>query len=444
MLLSLRQKLDQLPVSLKVTLWYTLLMTIVFICIMGILVKFTDHLRVSKEKLVLQKYVVNTAKHITEFEALNNGMYMLLYDKDGNLLDGQYPPEFPEDIDFNEKDVQTLDTASQSYFYYDMRVAARSSHRQWIRGIVPVDHLWENHQIMRQALLLSPLFFLFIAIFIGYRIVKHGFRPVETISQTVRSIGEERDLSKRILLDEGGDEIHQMAHTFNEMLDKIEDSVKREKRFSADVSHELRTPVSVIMSESEYGKDFTSSIEEARDSFTTIFQQSQRMSRLINELLELARIENPSHAPLESLDYSLLLRELAESYAEKLSHNIPSLHFTCQITSGLSVQGNQPLLYLAITNLLDNACKFTKDEIQLTLVQTESKHTLLRVTDNGIGMTANELAQSWDRLYQADRNRNTKGIGLGLALVKRITALHNGHVWAKSEVGKGSTFYLEI
>ena len=444
MFLSLKRKLDQLPVSLKVTLWYTLLMTIVFMLIMGIMVKFTDHLRVSREKLVLQKYVVNTAKHVTEFEPMNNGMYMLLYDKEGNLLDGEYPPEFPPDIPFDEQDVQNLDTDTHSYFYYDMRVATRASHGQWIRGIVPVDHLWENRQMMRQALLFFPLLFLFIAIFVGYRIVKHGFRPVETISHIVRSIGEERDLSKRIRLGDGGDEIHQMAHTFNEMLDKIEDSVKREKRFSSDVSHELRTPVSVIMSESEYGKDFTSSVDEARESFATIFQQAQRMSRLINELLELARIENPAHTPLEPLDYSLLLRELAESYVEKLSKDKPTLRFTFQIESELSIQGNQPLLYLAITNLLDNACKFTKDEIHLALTGTENGHTLLSVSDNGIGMTASELAQSWDRLYQANRNRNTKGIGLGLALVKRITTLHGGRAWAQSEPGEGSTFYIEI
>ena len=444
MFLSLKQRLDQLPVSLKVTLWYTLLMTIVFILIMGIMVKFTDHLRVSREKLILQKYVVNTAKHVTEFDSFSNGIYLLLYDREGNLLDGEYPPEFPESLPFDEQDVQNLDTDSHSYFYYDMRVTSRSAHGQWVRGVVPVDHIWENRQAMRQALLVFPLLFLFIAIFIGYRIVKHGFRPVETISHTVRSIGEERDLSKRILLDEGGDEIHQMAHTFNEMLDKIEDSVKREKRFSSDVSHELRTPVSVIMSESEYGKDFTSSVEEARESFATIFQQAQRMSRLINELLELARIENPAHTPLEPLDYSLLLRELAESYAEKLSRDNPSLHFTFQIESELSVQGNQPLLYLAITNLLDNASKFTRDEIRLTLTKAENGHTLLSVSDNGIGMTADELAQSWDRLYQADRNRNTKGIGLGLALVKRITTLHGGRAWAQSKPGEGSTFYIEI
>jgi signal transduction histidine kinase len=441
MFLKLKQKLDSLPVSLKVTLWYTMLMTIVFILIMGFMLKFMDRLRISKEKIILQKHVVNTAKHVTGFEEFHNGIYMLLYDKDGALLDGKYPEEFPEDIPFDIQDVQTVQSQNHSYFYYDMHLAVRGSHGQWIRGIISVDRIYENLQLMLQSVLFAlPLFFC-IAILIGYRIVKQGFRPVETISSTVRSIGEERDLSKRIILNEGGDEIHQMAHTFNEMLDKIEDSVKREKRFSADVSHELRTPVSVIMSESEYGKDFTDSIEEAKESFATIFKQAQHMSRLINELLELARIENPANTPLETLDYSLLLNELAESYEEKAL--ALGFNFSFHIEAQLTVLGNQPLLYLAITNLLDNAFKFAKNNIQLYLTRNGT-HALLRICDDGIGMTADELSQSWDRLYQADTNRNTKGVGLGLALVKLITRIHKGRVWAESEKENGSTFFLEI
>lgn len=98
----------------------------------------------------------------------------------------------------------------------------------------------------------------------GYRIVRRSFAPVASMSKAARAIGETGDLSQRLPVGEGSDEIHQMGRTMNHMLDQIEDLMGREKRFTSDVSHELRTPIAVIMAESEFGKDYAENVEEAK------------------------------------------------------------------------------------------------------------------------------------------------------------------------------------
>ncbi len=443
MFLKLKQRIERLPVAAKVTLWYALLVSVLFSLILAFILNFTHHMAIAREKLRVQKRVSIMASHPETYHTFEDNTSLLLFDRKGKLLQGNYPDDFPTDLPFNSADVQHIETTAHNYFYYDMHIIDRSSHGQWIRGIISFDHiLATSHSLINGLLFALPLFLLLTTLG-GYRIIKHAFRPVESISRTVRSIGNERDLSRRIAIGSGGDEIHQMAATFNDMLAKIEDSVNREKRFSSDVSHELRTPLSVIMSESEYGKEFCETLEEATASFTTIFQQAQHMNQLINQLLELARMENPSNFSRGRIDFSALLNDLAQEY--QTTAVMRHIQFRLKIQQDFHLHGNAILLRRAVANLLDNAFKFTQDTITLQLVARQG-HALLSITDNGIGMSADELHQSFDRLYQADNARSTdrSGAGLGLSLVKLIAHFHQGHCWAESTPGKGSTFYLEL
>ena len=439
-----RQKIDRIPVTVKVTILYTLLITMISALALSFIVQYTSGLRISQEKIDLQKHVINIAKHVEPFAEFDEGIYMVHYDREGNYLEGLFPPGFPEAIPFDENDVEALHYERQNFLYYDMRLTGTKTHGEWLRGIMPITHIYDGSRAMLRAIRLALPFFFLIAIAGGYYITKRGFRPVEEISRTVRSIGEERDLSKRIKIDSGGDEIHQMAATFNEMLDKIEEAVTREKRFSSDVSHELRTPVAVIMSESEYGKDYIGSIDEARTSFNSIFTQSQRMSQLINQLLELARIGNPEDLPMLPCDLSSLANEIAAQTPTAPPDGQPCRLLT-DIAPGITLTGNAPLLRRAVINLIDNARKFTTDEIRFSLRQ-QKDHIRFAVQDNGPGIAPGELPKIWDRLYQTDaaRGSSRSGLGLGLALVQLITRAHGGKAWAESEPGKGSTFYIEI
>ena len=291
------------------------------------------------------------------------------------------------------------------------------------------------------ALIALPLFLLLVTLG-GYKIIKRSFAPVRAISEAARAIGETGDLSQRIPLDDSRDEIHQMGRTFNWMLGQLEELLEREKRFTSDVSHELRTPTAVIMAESEFGKDYTDNLEEAREEFQHIFQQSRRMSQLINQLLELSRLGNRKNLELVPVDLSKLIRETLEDY-QKLPQS-GKFQWEERIESGLQVLGDEPLLHRILSNYLDNALKFARSRIAVSLKKTQ-EGICLAVEDDGNGIPPGELDKIWNRLYQADPSRNKKqnmGLGLGLSFVAAAAKLMKGKVRAESQMGKGSTFFL--
>ena len=270
------------------------------------------------------------------------------------------------------------------------------------------------------------------------------FRSVQAISEAARAIGETGDLSQRIPLGDGKDEIHQMGHTFNWMLAQLEEQLEREKHFTSDVSHELRTPTAVIMAESEYGKDYTETVAEAKEEFQHIFQQSRRMSRLINQLLELSRLDSRKDLVLGPVKLSQLVTETLEDY-QKLPA-AQNFAWKLQVKPDLTVTGNDQLLARILGNYLDNALKFAKHTIQVSLCQ-EKGRVVLAVSDDGPGIPPEDLPRIWNRLYQADPSRNKKqnlGLGLGLSFVAAAAKLQKAQAGVTSTLGKGSTFTLKF
>ena len=315
---------------------------------------------------------------------------------------------------------------------------------RFIRGYLADTVYARYHQAMLLGALIALPLFLILVTLGGYKIIKRSFAPVRAISEAARAIGETGDLSQRIPLDDSRDEIHQMGRTFNWMLGQIEELLEREKRFASDVSHELRTPTAVIMAESEFGKDYTDNLEEAREEFQHIFQQSRRMSQLINQLLELSRLGNRKNLELVPVDLSRLVRETLEDY-QKLPQ-AGKFQWEARIAPDLQVLGDEPLLNRILSNYLDNALKFTRTRIQVGLEETEGG-VRLSITDDGNGLPREELDKIWNRLYQADPSRNKKqntGLGLGLSFVAAAAKLMKGKAGAESQVGKGSTFWLFI
>ena len=438
-------KLRDLPVAVKVTAWYTIFMAIIFIAVVSFTAKFTENFRIQAAAVALQKQVDDAARHPDKFDDHEDDVYISVYDGKHIKLKGKLPAGLPPELPPRPgMGVQKFMQDSKEYRYYDVPVLQRNGEPRLMRGVIALDKINRRTDLFLLGLLLGLPLFILIAALGGYKIIKRGFQPVGVISATAQEIGDTNDLSRRIDIGAGGDEIHQMAGSFNKMLDKIEDSVTREKRFSADVSHELRTPVAVIMAESEYGKDCAATLAEAKEGFTSIHKQSQKMTALINQLLELARLGTRANVTMEPLDFSQLVRETCADYQVLTEAKKIILH--TELQPGVKLTGNGPLLQRVVANYLDNALKFTRSRITVTLTSVQGK-TRLSVADDGCGMNARELAQVWDRFYQADSSRSKEtnaGLGLGLATVAAIAKLHQGKVGATSEPGQGSSFYLEV
>jgi signal transduction histidine kinase len=452
--IKLWQKLRDMPVAVKVTAWYTLFMAIIFVVVVVFTAKFTENFRIQAAAATLQKQVDDAARHPDKFDDHEDDVYIASYNNKNIKIKGKLPASLMQELPpMPGRGLQKFKQGGKEFWYYDVEVPQRAQNgprafedeHKIMRGVIALDKINQRTNLFLLGLFFGLPFFIIIAALGGYRIIKRGFAPVRAISATAQSIGETSDLSSRIDIGPGGDEIHQMANSFNTMLTRLETSVEREKRFSADVSHELRTPVAVIMAESEYGRDCTTSVEEAKEGFISIHKQSQKMTALINQLLELARLGNKANIERKPLDFSQLVTETCNDY--KVLASTKGFTLEALITPALTVNGNASLLQRILANYLDNAFKFTQSVIKVTLSSVDNK-VRLSVADDGPGLTAEQLKHIWDRFYQADTSRNKEsnaGLGLGLATVAAIAKLHGGKVWAESNNdGKGSIFYLEI
>lgn len=273
----------------------------------------------------------------------------------------------------------------------------------------------------------------------GYQIAHRGLRPIRRISDAADRI-RSTTLHERL---PGGDfpaELGSLARSFNDMLDRLQDSFDRLSRFSADIAHELRTPLNTLRGEVEVALGKARSPEEYQETLGSFLEEAGRLTRLIESLLFLARAEDPKmEIRRESLDVAGELRSLAEFYEAAAADRGVAL--STSSTEGLRVSADRSLFQRAAGNLIDNALTHTPRNGRILLgAKSENGHVRIDVSDTGSGIAPEHLPRVFDRLYRADRSRtaSTGGAGLGLAIVKSIAELHGGRTEIASEPGKGT------
>ena len=260
------------------------------------------------------------------------------------------------------------------------------------------------------------------------------------------TVSESSDLSRRIEIGEGGDEIHALAKTFDEMLEKIEKSFNKEKQFTSDASHELRTPISVILSECEYGIECVEDVEELKETLSSVKLQATKMSKLVSELLMISRMDsNRLKLNFEDTDISELLNFVCEEQEEI---QIKDIKLIQNIEQNIFANVDRLLLTRLFVNLISNAYQYSNDgsNIIVTLKEIDNKIEF-SVKDEGIGISEENIPKIWDRFYQVDSSRTEErngSSGLGLPMVKWISDCHNGKLEVISEIDKGSTFIFRI
>lgn len=448
--------MKKLSVKMKITLWYTGLIVIILSAIFTAVLLATDKVLLLGVQNKLEEEVYDFAEELKvdsngrlrleKLDFLKDGVRLAVYHENGQMITGLVASGLPE-TPFADELLQKAGSDQQNWFVYDFYFKPRHADNfYWVRGTVPLSSAYaERDKILRQCALFFPLLILLAALG-GYWITKKAFRPVTRITEAAAQISSGSDLSKRIELEGADDEIDTLAKTFDGMFARLEDAFEAERQFTDDASHELRTPTSVIIAQAECGLQ-SLDLESKQQALQGVLQQAGKMSKLVNQLLQLSRADRHKESlHLEEFDLS----ELTEMVAEEV-HGLAeskAVTLTAEIEPGILVKADQTLMMRIWLNLLTNAVKYGRQQGQIWLtLKSDGKNAVGTVRDDGIGISAAELPKIWKRFYRVNTARSSgddSGTGLGLAMVKWMVESHGGTVSAVSTLGAGSTFSFTI
>lgn len=448
--------MKKLSVKMKITLWYTGLIVIILSAIFTAVLLATDKVLLLGVQNKLEEEVYDFAEELKvesngrlrleKLDFLKDGVRLAVYHENGQMITGLVASGLPE-TPFADELLQKAGSDQQNWFVYDFYFKPRHADNfYWVRGTVPLSSAYaERDKILRQCALFFPLLVLLAALG-GYWITKKAFRPVTRITEAAAQISSGSDLSKRIELEGADDEIDTLAKTFDGMFARLEDAFEAERQFTDDASHELRTPTSVIIAQAECGLQLPD-LESKQQALQGVLQQAGKMSKLVNQLLQLSRADRHKESlHLEEFDLSELTEMVAEE-AQGLAES-KAVTLTAEIEPGILVKADQTLMMRIWLNLLTNAVKYGRQQGQIWLtLKSDGKNAVGTVRDDGIGISAAELPKIWKRFYRVNTARSSgddSGTGLGLAMVKWMVESHGGTVSAVSTLGAGSTFSFTI
>jgi signal transduction histidine kinase len=319
---------------------------------------------------------------------------------------------------------------------------------------------------------LGLLLILGVALAGGVWLADRAMRPVKTITEAAQNISE-TDLSLRLHMD-SQDELGQLANTFDAMLDRLQASFERLRQFTADASHELRTPLTIIDLEASRALATQRHAQEYERSLKVIHSENRFMSRMVTNLLTLARMDAGQvtlhKEPVDLSDVALEVVERLAPIAKK-----EQVRLSAGDLPELLILGDRQYLVQMLSNLVENAIKYCRVEDRRIQVEAGSRSSkdgalaCVRVIDNGIGIAPEHLPHLFDRFYQVDKARTRQnnetgveeknqsqekaaevfdsapsGTGLGLSIARWIAQAHGGEINVESEPGKGSTFEVSI
>ena len=433
----------RITLTFKITLWYTIFIVILLSSIILGTFFVSDSVVESSGKKKLIEEVTEISNGKENFTAFEDGVTLSLYDKDGNLIAGSIPKNFDvRDFSLGVVTYYT-DSNNNKYMYYDIETnSEKFANGKYVRGIVQISSGQTSWYLPFAIIAGSPIIILIIT-YGGYLIIRSSLKPVREMIETAETISNSADLSKRITIEDGKDEVHKLALVFNEMLESLERVSMRERQFSSDVSHELRTPISVIVAESEYGTKYIDTVDEAKESFAVIERQSKRMTIMINQILEMARLDNRLEIPKEFFDLSSCLEETLEDY--KKLFETKDIQLITNIEDNITLFGNQVLLIRLIDNLVSNALKYANSKIWISIAKRNN--IIIEVSDDGRGIADDEKAYIWDRFYKVDKSRSISednSSGLGLPISKKIVELHGGKIVALDNKPQGAKFVINL
>ena len=460
--MRLKNRLLAMPIAAKLTVWYAVMLTCILLLTSALTVgglyyvlssQAQADMAASRDWLVGQLadgHKIN--QHLLDDGKILPGVLLHITDEDNHTV-------LASGIDFHGQDslgdeleddgVPMLFFASQTapirivridktYFYYLCEDIYRDGHLYQLHFFKAVSEQKHFFKMLVESLAVTNLIGLFIAILSGMYLSRKLLRPLRNITATARAI-EVSDLDKRIEVPCSHDELHELARTFNHMLNRLQAGFEDQRRFVGDASHELRTPITVISGYANmldrWGKEDPAVLAEAVEA---IKSEATNMYNLVEKLLFLARADqNRQNMEKRVVDMKALLQEVAqETKLIAADHQV-----VLADNEAGGVYADIGAIKQMLRIFIENSIKYTPAGGTITLSACRQDGKLaVTVADNGVGIPKEEQTKIFERFYRVDRSRSktTGGNGLGLAIARWIAQRHDMEILVDSEVNQGT------
>jgi len=446
----------KVSIKMRLTLWYTLFMVLVFLIAFGVLYYSSKGTTQTTTKSQLRN-TVNEALDEIEYDDgelefddsigfFYHGVYLTAYsDGDENIIYGQPPSKLGIEAPLQLDTFQTQTIGDEQWYIYDNAVIVKGYDKVWMRGVTSFSEAQTAmNNILMWSIAIFPIIILTVAI-LGFLLIKKTLSPINKMIGVASEINKGQDLSKRINLgNTKGDEIHQLSNIFDNMFERLQTSFENEKQFIFDASHELKTPIAVIISQCEYMLSKDTLSEEEREETKVVLKQAKKMSRLTAQLLLLSKAEY--ELQLEKINISELAQIVVEE--QQTLAETKDIKIETQIEPNIYIEADETMMMRLFINLISNAITYGRKDGKIdVLLRREGNSLYAEVRDNGIGISQENLPKIWNRFYQVDRARTAKddsSMGLGLSMVKWIIEKHKGEIKVESTLGEGSRFYFNL
>jgi signal transduction histidine kinase len=296
-----------------------------------------------------------------------------------------------------------------------------------------------NLRDLRNTLIGLMLIYMLLVYAIGLAYARYALRPLKSMAEQMERI-DSFTLNERLPEPGPNDEIRQLSTTFNNLMDRIDTAMKVQQNFISNASHELKNPLTAILGEIDVTMRRDRTAEEYRETMMVVEHEANRLNHLTLRLLHLAETAYTDNTPvMRQTDLLTVMRDLITDYG--ITH--PRREVLTDFPEGegeVMVRGNDHLLNIAISNLIDNALKFSSAPVRLGIVKRGGK-VAVTVSDTGIGIPEDDIDSLFIPFFRSENARIVPGFGIGLPLVKRIIDMHGATLSVRSEEG-GTTFTI--
>ncbi len=377
-----------------------------------------------------------------------NPVFIQILDKDGRFMDKS--PNLKEDVlTFNPQQNYGghFNETLNSIAIRQVQVPIEENGK--IKGFILAAMSLESSKMvllsLRNVLIVSYLFLLVGLYFMSRYLAGRGIIPVKVITETTKRITK-NNLNERVALPQNKDELFELSSGINQLLQRIENAIERERQFTSDASHELRTPLATLKGTLEVLIRKPREQMEYEDKIKFSLTEIDRMTHTLEQLLLLARLDDNSNTVDQSLvPLSTLIDEILSRHKKRISEKNLAIDFH----KGTALEGVVPQYYsnLILDNIIGNAIKYSKENktLQITITKTDSK-IVCKVQDEGIGIKKEDLNNLFNHFFRSDalNHRSIPGNGLGLSIAKKAADAINAEIHVESEFGLGTTFTIKF